>query len=122
MTGLPIITQTEFEDQVLQASGTVLVDFYADWCGPCKALVPSLTRLAGELQGRVNIVKVNIDTDPELAEKYGVDGVPTLLVFQKGREKDRMVGAAPLHELRSWLNGLSGDKSAASILNAPWLR
>ena len=123
MSGLTVITEDEFEAKVLDAKETVLVDFFADWCGPCKALVPSLTRLAGEMQGRVTIYKVNIDTDPELARKYDVEGVPTLIAFQKGRESERMVGAAPLHELRSWLNGMTGgDTSAASILNAPWLR
>ena len=81
----------------------VVVDLWAPWCGPCRVVGPVLEQLAGELAGRVKLVKVNVDDAPGVQRRFGVRGIPTLLVLHGGREVGRKVGAAPLAELRSWL-------------------
>lgn len=73
----------------------VLVDFYADWCGPCRMMAPELQKLAGELHGKVKIIKVNVDKNPEAASKYGVQGIPTLILFEKGKQLWRTSGYQP---------------------------
>jgi thioredoxin 1 len=93
-----------FETDVLKADGPVLVDFWAEWCGPCKQIGPVLDELAGELAGKVTIAKVNIDQSPETPTKYGVRGIPTLMLFKSGELVATKVGALPKGQLVEWLN------------------
>ncbi len=81
----------------------VLVDFWAPWCGPCRTVAPALERLSQELAGRLKVVKVNTDQEPALAQRFGVHGIPTLVLLTGGRERDRIVGALPWADLRRWV-------------------
>ncbi len=85
-------TTENFEAEVLQAEKTVLVDFYADWCGPCKMLAPAVEAIAEEFSGKVKVGKLNIDENIDIAERYGVMSIPTLILFLGGREVNRLVG------------------------------
>ncbi|HVK60202.1 MAG TPA: thioredoxin [Bdellovibrionales bacterium] len=93
--GIIDTTEAAFENDVLKSSEPVLVDFWATWCGPCKALAPKLEEIAGEMAGRARIVKVDVDANGATASKYGVRGIPTLVVFKEGREVGRLVGNQP---------------------------
>jgi thioredoxin 1 len=86
------LTKDNFADEVLQASTPVLVDFWAEWCGPCKMIAPVLDELAGEYNGKVKIGKVNIDNEQSLAAEYGIRAIPTLLLFNKGNVAEQIVG------------------------------
>ena len=94
------ITDGSFEADVLE-SGTVLVDFWAEWCGPCRALGPKLEELSGELEGKVKIVKLNIDENPNTPSKYGVRGIPTMILFKDGKEVDQIVGNHPKENIKA---------------------
>ena len=87
------INETNFESEVIQSNQLVLVDFWAEWCGPCKMLAPALDEIAVELAGQVKVAKVNVDTNPALAGRFGVQSIPTLLYFAGGGVRDRTVGA-----------------------------
>lgn len=87
------ISREDFEKKVLQCTAPVVVDFYADWCMPCRTLAPTLEEVSRELAGDVRFVKVNVDDDASLANHYGVMSVPTVMLFEKGTERDRFVGA-----------------------------
>jgi thioredoxin 1 len=99
------VTDADFENEVLKAETPVLVDFWAEWCGPCKALSPLVDELAGELQGKVKVVKINIDEAPEAPTKYGVRGIPTLMIFKGGQVVDTRVGGMPKSQLSEWVEG-----------------
>ncbi|MBX3440033.1 MAG: thioredoxin [Planctomycetaceae bacterium] len=106
------VSQQTFRHEVLQSPVPVLVDFYADWCGPCRMLAPTLERLATEFTGRAKIVKVNIDREPGLADQFQVSSIPTLVLLVDGRVAGRTTGLVGEAGLRQALNQLVG--SAAS--------
>ena len=97
------VTDTSFESDVLKAPGPVLVDFWAGWCGPCKAIAPALEELSTELAVQVTIAKVDIDDNPATPAKYGVRGIPTMLLFKNGQVVAQKVGAMPKSMLQAWL-------------------
>lgn len=96
-------TEQSFQQDVLNSDVTVLVDFWAPWCGPCKMMSPVLEKLAEKLDGKVKIVKVDIDENPNLGAKYGVRGIPTLMVFNGGEVTNTLVGAAPANKIEALL-------------------
>jgi len=98
------LTQENFSQQVLQSPAPVLVDFWAEWCGPCKMIAPLLDELADEYDGKVKIGKVNIDEQQTLAAEYGVRAIPTLLVFHRGQVTDQLVGARSKRDLKASLD------------------
>lgn len=99
------VDKSNFQTAVLDASVPVVVDFWAEWCGPCKQIAPSLEDIATELGAKVKIAKLNIDENPELAAQFGVRSIPTLVIFKGGAEADRKIGAAPKTSLSHWVNG-----------------
>ena len=98
-----ILSSDNFQAKVLDAKGTVLVDFFATWCGPCKMIAPTIDELSKELEGKVAVYKVDIDKSPDIAAQYGVSSVPTLIVFEDGMQKNYAVGAQPKQNILSLL-------------------
>ncbi len=97
------VTDDSFETDVLKSNTPVLVDFWAEWCGPCKQIGPALEELAKEFDGKLTIAKINIDNDPLTPGKYGVRGIPTLMVFRSGKVVDTRVGAMPKSKMAEWI-------------------
>jgi thioredoxin 1 len=89
------VTDTNFDSEVTNKSGTVLVDFWAEWCGPCRALGPKLEEIASEMASKVTVAKVNVDENPTTAAKFGVRSIPTMILFKDGRAVDQLVGNLP---------------------------
>ena len=89
------VTDANFEAEVLKSDKPVLIDFWAPWCGPCKAIAPIVDELAGEYDGRLKVVKMNVDDNPQTPARYGVRGIPNLLIVKGGQVKDQIVGAVP---------------------------
>ena len=108
MSDAKYITATEdnFKSEVIESSQPVLVDFWAEWCGPCKMIAPAIEQLAADFDGKAKVVKVNVDEQPNLAQQYGVRSIPTLLFFNDGKVAEQMVGAAPKEALADKLNNL----------------
>jgi thioredoxin 1 len=98
------VSDASFESDVLKATEPVVVDFWAEWCGPCKMIAPALEEIAGTMGDKVKIVKLNVDENPETAAKYGVMSIPTLMMFKNGELASRQVGAAPKAKLEQWIN------------------
>ena len=97
------VGDSDFDAQVLNSGKPVLVDFWAEWCGPCKMIGPSLEEISEELGDNVTILKLNIDDHPDTPAKYGVRGIPTMILFKDGTVADTKVGAAPKAALKQWL-------------------
>jgi thioredoxin 1 len=99
------VTDADFESQVLKANGPVVVDFWAEWCGPCRMIAPALEEIQGAMGDKVKIVKLNVDENPAVAQKYGIMSIPTLMIFKNGELASRQVGAAPKAKLEQWITG-----------------
>ena len=98
------IRDDEFESEVVNSKLPVLVDFWAEWCGPCRMLTPILEQLSDEIRDKVKIVKMNIDDNPETPSKFGVRSVPTMILFKDGKQLDVKVGVQPKNALQDWIN------------------
>ncbi len=105
MTSIPV-SDDSFDSDVLKAEGSVLVDFWAEWCGPCKMISPALEEIAKEMDGRIQIAKMNIDDNPVTPQKYGVRGIPTLMLFRDGQVAATKVGAVPKNQLQEWVESV----------------
>ncbi|MTJ84161.1 MAG: thioredoxin TrxA [Telmatospirillum sp.] len=100
------VTDSSFEADVLKAGGPVLVDFWAEWCGPCKQIAPALEELSKDLAAKVTVTKINIDENPQTPSKYGVRGIPTLIIFKDGQVAATKIGALPKSKLYEWVESV----------------
>ncbi len=99
------VSDATFKAEILESKGAVVVDFWAEWCGPCKAIGPALEEIAAELKGRVTIAKMNVDENPMTPSTYAIRGIPTLMLFKDGKLADTKVGALPKSQLKAWVEG-----------------
>ena len=106
----PISGEADFEKNVLKAKVPVLVDFWAEWCGPCRAAAPILEELSREYEGKVSFAKVNVDENNILAARYGIAAIPTMIVFHRGQPVKQIVGLRPKRELKEIIDGILGAK------------
>lgn len=97
-------TDSNFESEVEQSNTPVLVDFWAEWCGPCRMIAPAVEELAGEYEGKAKIGKVNVDNNPNVSVKYGIRSIPALLIFQNGEVVDQIIGAVPKSQIKKQLD------------------
>ena len=100
------VSDDSFSTAVLQSSPPVLVDFWAEWCGPCKTIAPALEEIAGEMAGHVTVAKLNIDDNPKVPQQYGVRGIPTLMLFKDGEVTATKIGALPKGQLKDWVESV----------------
>ncbi len=100
------VTDASFEQDVLKATTPVVVDFWAEWCGPCRMIGPALEEISNEMQGKVTIAKVNVDENPGIASQLGIRSSPTLMLFKDGKLAGQKVGAAPKGDLSRWIQGV----------------
>ena len=100
------VTDTSFDSDVVNANSPVLVDFWAEWCGPCRMIAPALEDLAGEMGDRLVVAKINIDENPQTPTKYGVRGIPTLMVFKGGQVAGTKIGAVSKNALQDWVESV----------------
>jgi thioredoxin 1 len=101
--GVGKVSDASFDSEVLSASEPVVVDFWAEWCGPCRMIAPALEEIAGAMNGKIKVVKLNVDENPATATKYGIMSIPTLMIFKNGQLASRQVGAAPKQKLEQWI-------------------
>jgi thioredoxin 1 len=102
--GVGKVSDATFETEVLKASEPVVVDFWAEWCGPCRMIAPALEEIAGTMGNKVKVVKLNVDENPATASKYEIMSIPTLMIFKNGQLASRQVGAAPKQKLEQWIS------------------
>src|ERR1700740_1285972 len=102
------VSDANFDAEVLKANGPVVVDFWAEWCGPCRMIAPALEEIAPALGDKVKIVKLNVDENPHTAQKYGIMSIPTLMIFKNGEMAARQIGAAPKQKLEQWITTAVG--------------
>ncbi len=108
-------TEENFAEAVLRSAEPVLVDFWAEWCGPCRRLAPVIENVAEEAAGKARVVKVNVDAAPALAWRYGIQGIPTLILFKDGAEKERIVGSAAQDAIAALIDRHAGDLAARKV-------
>ena len=101
------LTEQNFDEALASAEGVMMVDFWAEWCGPCRAIAPALDELARESAGRVSLAKVNVDENPGLAARYGIRSIPTILIVKGGNVVDHIVGAVPKAQLKKKLDAVA---------------
>jgi len=106
------VTDASFANDVLESDGPVLVDFWAEWCGPCKQIGPALEEISDEFAGKLTVAKVNIDESPQTPGQYGVRGIPTMMIFKDGELAATKVGAAPKSALVAWVNEVLKEAAA----------
>jgi len=97
------VTDASFDSDVIKANEVVVVDFWAEWCGPCRMIAPALEEIAKEMKGKVKIAKLNVDENPGVAGKYGIRSIPTLMIFKGGQNVATKIGAGPKTELSRWI-------------------
>ena len=97
------VTDATFDEEVLKSNEPVLVDFWAEWCGPCRMIAPAVEELASEYEGKAKVAKVDVDNNPEISIKYNIRSIPTLLIFKKGEIVDQIIGAVPKTHLKKQL-------------------
>ena len=103
--GVGKVSDATFDSEVLKAQEPVVVDFWAEWCGPCRMNAPALEEIAGTMAGKVKVVKLNVDENPATATKYGIMSIPTLMIFKNGQLASRQIGAQPKQKLEQWITG-----------------
>jgi thioredoxin len=106
MSNVVEINDIDFDKEVIESEVPVLVDFWAPWCGPCKALAPTLDEISKDNEGKIKIVKINVDDNKEIAVKFGIQSIPTMLIFIKGELKEQIVGSLPKNQIEKTLMGL----------------
>ncbi|HEU5478374.1 MAG TPA: thioredoxin [Candidatus Tumulicola sp.] len=103
--GILTLSDATFDEQIGSAETPVVVDFWAEWCGPCRMIAPALEEISNSLNGKVKIVKLNVDENPGTAAKYGIMSIPTLMLFKDGQLASRQIGAQPKQKLEQWISG-----------------
>ncbi|MEW6110761.1 MAG: thioredoxin [Thermodesulfobacteriota bacterium] len=106
-TQISVVTDGDFDEQILKSDLPALVDFWAAWCGPCRTVAPVVEQLAGEYAGKVKVAKLNVDDNRETANRYGIRGIPTLMLFKDGQVVDQIVGAVPRDRIKELLDKVS---------------
>lgn len=107
--GIFVATTATWDKEVLQSDGLVMVDFWAVWCGPCRMIAPTVEELAKEYSGKLKVVKLNTDENPDVASKYKIMGIPTIMFFKKGEKLDQIVGAVPKPQLKAKIDSFLGS-------------